>query len=158
MTNYFIYYESAIGLLELHAHEHHLISCKFVEEKNKAEFANQILIEAEKQLNEYFSGVRKKFELSLQFKATAFQEQVWQALASIPYGKCETYLSLAKRLGNAKAIRAVGTTNGKNPFHIILPCHRVVGSDGDLVGYVGGLAKKQWLLDFEAKHSGLYLF
>lgn len=102
------------------------------------------------QLQEYFSGVRKKFDLKLNPKGTSFQEQVWDELQNIPYGKTITYLELSKRLGDVKAIRAVANANGKNPLWIIVPCHRVVGSDGSLIGYVGGLHRKKWLLEHES--------
>jgi len=101
------------------------------------------------QLNEYFKEERKVFDLELDYKGTDFQKTVWESLNSIPYGKTTSYLKQARLLGDEKAIRAVATANGKNPFWIVLPCHRVVGSDGSLTGYAGGIWRKKWLLEHE---------
>jgi len=101
------------------------------------------------QLNEYFDGQRKTFSFALNPKGTDFQQKVWQALLEIPYGKTMSYLELSKKLGDVKAIRAVAAANGKNPIWIVVPCHRVIGSDGSLTGYAGGLWRKQWLLEHE---------
>ncbi len=103
------------------------------------------------QLHEYFEGSRKEFHLPVQQNGTAFQQKIWTALMQIPYGKTISYLELSKRTGDAKAIRAVGTTNGKNQLSIVVPCHRIIGSNGTLTGYGGGLWRKQWLLEHEAK-------
>jgi len=105
--------------------------------------------EAEEQLRAYFQGELKEFSLELRLRGTPFQSTVWQALRAIPYGETRTYGELADTLGNPKASRAVGLANGKNPVGIIVPCHRVVGADGSLTGYGGGLERKQRLLDFE---------
>ena len=102
------------------------------------------------QLNEYFTGNRKTFDIPLLFVGTDFQQMVWNALMQIPYGKTETYLELSQRLNNPKAIRAVASANGANAIAIIVPCHRVVGSTGELVGYAGGLQAKRKLLDLES--------
>lgn len=101
------------------------------------------------QLDEYFKGKRLNFDLVLNPKGTDFQKAVWNALLEIPYGTTSTYLKQSKRLGDVKAIRAVANANGKNPIAIIIPCHRVIGSDGSLTGYAGGLWRKKWLLDHE---------
>ncbi|TVZ26392.1 methylated-DNA-[protein]-cysteine S-methyltransferase [Gillisia sp. Hel_I_86] len=101
------------------------------------------------QLKGYFSGELKNFTLKMNPAGTNFQKQVWQALNKIPYGETRSYLELSKELGNVKAIRAVAAANGKNPLWIVIPCHRVIGSDGSLTGYAGGLWRKKWLLDFE---------
>ena len=101
------------------------------------------------QLNEYFNGERKVFEIQLDYNGTDFQQSVWKSLLHIPYGKTTTYLKQSRLLGDEKAIRAVATANGKNPFWIVLPCHRVVGSDGSLTGYAGGIWRKKWLLEHE---------
>lgn len=103
------------------------------------------------QLNEYFDGTRRIFDLPLRQEGTVFQQKIWTALTAIPYGKTISYMELARRTGDVKAIRAVGTTNGKNQLSIVVPCHRVIGSDGTLTGYSGGLWRKKWLLDHEAK-------
>jgi len=102
-----------------------------------------------RQLDEYFSGRRRVFDLPLDLQGTEFQKRVWQELAMIPFGKTIPYKELAIRLGDVKRIRAAAAANGANPVSIIIPCHRVIGSDGSLTGYAGGLWRKQWLLDFE---------
>lgn len=102
-----------------------------------------------KELNEYFDGKRTEFTFQLNPKGTDFQKKVWQALLTIPYGKTISYLDLSKQLGDVKAIRAVASANGKNPLWIVIPCHRVIGTDGSLTGYAGGLWRKKWLLDLE---------
>ncbi|WP_395654437.1 methylated-DNA--[protein]-cysteine S-methyltransferase [Flavobacterium sp.] len=107
------------------------------------------LIEAVNQLEEYFIGKRTEFTFKLNPKGTEFQKKVWQELLQIPYGKTCSYLELSKKLGNAKAIRAVASANGKNPLWIVVPCHRVIGTDGSLKGYAGGLWRKKWLLEHE---------
>ena len=110
------------------------------------------------QLNEYFEGNRKEFSLKLNPSGTVFQERVWKQLEIIPFGKTISYLHLSKQLGNVKAIRAVANANGKNPLWIIVPCHRVIGSDGSLTGYAGGLSRKQWLLEHESPYKQQSLF
>lgn len=110
------------------------------------------------QLQEYFDGKRKVFDLRLNPEGTDFQKKVWNALLEIPYGKTVSYLDLSKRLGDVKAIRAVANANGKNPIWIIIPCHRVIGSDGSLTGYAGGLNRKQWLLEHESPYKQGILF
>lgn len=110
------------------------------------------------QLQEYFEGKRKSFHLKLNPQGTDFQKKVWKALQNIPYGKQISYLELSKQIGDAKAIRAVANANGKNPILIVIPCHRVIGSDGSLTGYAGGLARKQWLLNHENPFKQRSLF
>ncbi|MCX2838806.1 methylated-DNA--[protein]-cysteine S-methyltransferase [Salinimicrobium sp. MT39] len=107
------------------------------------------LQEAKEQLQQYFSGELQQFDLKLNPQGTDFQKRVWQALQNIPYGKTASYMELAKKLGDPLAIRAVAAANGKNPLWILVPCHRVIGSDGSLTGYAGGLWRKKWLLDHE---------
>ncbi|CDU10756.1 Methylated-DNA--protein-cysteine methyltransferase [Vibrio coralliirubri] len=105
---------------------------------------------ATKQLDEYFAAQRTEFDLPLTaIKGTDFQKAAWQALTSIPYGETISYGEQAKRMNNPKAVRAVGGANGKNPFSIVVPCHRVIGANGTLTGYTGGMNRKEWLLDFE---------
>lgn len=108
-----------------------------------------IIKQAIKQLNEYFSGMRKTFDLKLNPAGTKFQRKVWAALLEIPYGKTVSYKEIAKKVGNQNAVRAVGTANGKNPIQIIIPCHRVIGINGDLIGYSGGIETKEALLNLE---------
>ena len=105
------------------------------------------------QLNEYFTGKRKEFELPLAPRGTPFQQKVWAQLQKIPYGQTRSYKDIAQAVGSPKAFRAVGMANNKNPIAIVIPCHRVIGADGSLVGYGGGLGMKQSLLDLEKRHS-----
>ncbi len=108
-----------------------------------------ILVETERQLNEYFAGKRNRFELELDFVGTEFQRKVWEALLTIPYGETRSYGEIATQIGNAKAVRAVGAANGRNPISIIAPCHRVIGASGDLTGFAGRLRAKKMLLTLE---------
>jgi methylated-DNA-[protein]-cysteine S-methyltransferase len=118
----------------------------------------EVLEDAVNQLNEYFKGERKTFSLKLNPEGTDFQKRVWDALLTIPFGKTTSYLQLSKDLGDVKAIRAVANANGKNPLWIIVPCHRVIGTDGSLTGYAGGLQRKQWLLEHESPFRQQSLF
>lgn len=118
----------------------------------------EVLEDAVYQLREYFEGTRQKFQLTLNPEGTDFQKRVWNALAEIPFGTTLSYLELSKKLGDTKAIRAVAAANGKNPIWIVIPCHRVIGSDGTLTGYAGGLHRKQWLLDHESPYKQASLF
>jgi methylated-DNA-[protein]-cysteine S-methyltransferase len=113
-----------------------------------------VLIETRKQLGEYFAGQRRAFELPYELQGTAFQIHVWSALSSIPFGQTRTYKEQAEAISAPSAVRAVGRTNGLNLLSIVLPCHRVIGSNGSLTGYAGGLAAKQYLLQLEAEHAG----
>jgi methylated-DNA-[protein]-cysteine S-methyltransferase len=119
---------------------------------------NAITEETVKQLDRYFEGNLKKFELPLAPEGTEFQQKVWHELASIPFGETWSYLDLARKVGTDKHTRAVGLANGKNPIAIIIPCHRVIGNNGDLTGYAGGLHRKKWLLAHEAAYVQLSLF
>jgi len=110
------------------------------------------------QLRDYFEGERECFSLKLNPKGTDFQKKVWKQLEKIPFGKTISYLDLSKQLGDIKAIRAVANANSKNPLWIIVPCHRVIGSDGSLTGYAGGLSRKQWLLEHESPYKQQSLF
>lgn len=118
----------------------------------------ELLEDAVYQLQEYFEGHRKTFSLTLNPNGTDFQKRVWLALQEIPYGRTVSYMDLSKTLGDVKAIRAVAAANGKNPLWIVIPCHRVIGSDGSLTGYAGGLHRKKWLLNHEspAKQQSLF--
>ncbi len=110
------------------------------------------------QLNEYFEGTRKEFSVKLNPQGTKFQQKVWNALLDIPFGRTKSYLDQSKKLGDTKAIRAVASANGKNPIWILIPCHRVVGSDGSLTGYAGGIWRKKWLLEHESGSKQQTLF
>ncbi|WP_367772840.1 methylated-DNA--[protein]-cysteine S-methyltransferase [Flavobacterium sp. WC2421] len=117
-----------------------------------------VLQEVVSQLNAYFDGERTSFDFKLNPKGTDFQKKVWNALLEIPYGKTRTYLEQSKLLGDVKAIRAVASANGKNPLWVVVPCHRVIGSDGSLTGYAGGLWRKKWLLEHENPSAQQSLF
>jgi len=110
------------------------------------------VLESLKQLKEYFNGNRVKFDLKLRLNGTVFQNVVWKALQTVPYGKTISYKELAKKIEHETANRAVGSANGQNPISIIIPCHRIIGSDGKLRGYGAGIEKKKWLLEFEARN------
>ena len=118
----------------------------------------EVLSEAVKQLNDYFDGNRNDFSFKMNPAGTPFQQKVWNALLEIPYGKTVSYMSLSKKLGDVKAIRAVASANGKNPLWIVVPCHRVIGTDGSLTGYAGGLWRKKWLLEHENPTTQQSLF
>jgi len=163
MNSIFIsYVESPIGTIEIKADEQSILSVLF-KDTNKVETSfseNEISRNGKQQLSDYFASERKEFNLPLQLSGTDFQNKVWTELQVIPYGKTISYLQLAKNLGDPKCIRAAGTANGKNPFAIVVPCHRVIGSNGDLIGYAGGLWRKQWLLEHEGnlqKQSSLFV-
>lgn len=117
-----------------------------------------ILQKAVSQLNDYFEGNRTNFTFKLKPSGTEFQQKVWKGLLEIPFGKTMSYLELSKKLGDVKAIRAVASANGKNPLWIVIPCHRVIGSDGSLTGYAGGLWRKKWLLEHEKPTTQQSLF
>lgn len=116
------------------------------------------LQQAVTQLNEYFDGKRTTFDFNLNAKGTEFQQKVWQELLKIPFGKTVSYMDITKKLGDVKAIRAVASANGKNPLWIVVPCHRVIGTDGSLTGYAGGLWRKKWLLEHENPPTQQSLF
>ena len=116
------------------------------------------LQDAVTQLNAYFEGTRTDFDFVLNPKGTAFQQKVWKGLLEIPFGKTMSYMDLSKKLGDVKAIRAVASANGKNPLWIVVPCHRVIGTDGSLTGYAGGLWRKKWLLEHENPTTQQSLF
>ena len=148
---------SPVGILKLVATENALVAVLWENENPKrvrlAELIEQvnhpILLETQKQLREYFAGTRQQFDLPLDFEGTVFQKKVWQALLGITFGETRSYRDIAEQVGNIKAVRAVGAANGKNPISIIAPCHRVVGVNGKLVGFAGGLDNKEILLGLE---------
>ncbi|MFC2995753.1 methylated-DNA--[protein]-cysteine S-methyltransferase [Acinetobacter sichuanensis] len=151
---------SPVGILKLVATDTALVAVLWENEDPKrvrlAELIentqHSILLETQKQLNEYFAGQRQKFDVPLDFEGTEFQQKVWQALLTIPFGETRSYKDIAEQIGNVKAVRAVGAANGKNPISIIAPCHRVVGANGKLVGFAGGLENKDILLKIEKLH------
>jgi methylated-DNA-[protein]-cysteine S-methyltransferase len=151
------YYKSPLGILEIQASESALLTVKFLEEEVVSavgEINGSDLIDTTIwQLTEYFEGNRKQFNLPLEFEGTEFQQKVWKELTKIPFGQTISYGKLAGALGSELLVRAVGTANGRNPIGIIVPCHRVIGGQGDLVGYAGGLWRKQWLLEHESSQK-----
>lgn len=151
------YYKSPLGILEIQASESALLAVKFLEEEvvcAVGEIQGSHLIDITmQQLTEYFEGNRKQFDLPLEFVGTEFQQKVWKELTRIPFGQTTSYGRLADNLGSKQLVRAVGTANGRNPIGIIVPCHRVIGGQGDLVGYAGGLWRKQWLLEHESSQK-----
>lgn len=145
---------SPIGFLEIKSDENSLISISFVRNKNEPTLVQPaILRDTIQQLEEYFSGTRKQFELVLNPQGTEFQKKVWKEVEKIQFGTTTAYLNIAIQTGSEKNTRAVGLANGKNPIPIIIPCHRVIGNNGKLTGYSGGLDKKKWLILHELKHS-----
>ena len=148
---------SPLGTILITANTDAITSIWFIDDSAGASDSSPILDVASVQLQEYFSGERKTFDLPLAPEGTEFQKQVWNALLTIPYGKTVSYLDISRTVGNEKAIRAVGLANGKNPISIVIPCHRVIGSDGSLTGYGGGLWRKEWLLRHERKDQDLTL-
>ena len=149
------YYHSPVGLLKIAGTKDYISEVSFHDKTKKAEGKKKhlppLLIQCVEQLIQYFNGERRKFELPVHQPGTAFQQEVWNELTSIPYGKTISYPELARRTGDSKATRAVANANGKNNAAIIVPCHRVIGSNRELVGYAGGLWRKKWLLEHEAK-------
>lgn len=121
------------------------------------EMEDELTASAAKQLEEYFNGTRIDFDFPFEQNGTAFQQRVWKQLLEIECGKTQSYLELARKLGDEKCIRAAASANGKNNLAIVVPCHRVIGSGGKLVGYAGGLWRKQWLLEHEAKMAGRFI-
>ena len=154
-----VYINTPLGFAKLEGDEFGLSNVTILDSEEKlTDVIPEELEDAVYQLNEYFEGKRTQFSLILNPEGTDFQKKVWQALEQIPYGKTISYLELSKTLGDPKAIRAVAAANGKNPLWIIVPCHRVIGSDGSLTGYAGGLHRKKWLLEHEspAKQQSLF--
>jgi methylated-DNA-[protein]-cysteine S-methyltransferase len=142
---------SPIGLLKLEGNDQGLNAVSFIDQEiPETTVIPETLEDAFRQLQEYFRNERASFDLQLNPQGTDFQKKVWNELQHIPFGKTTSYLSMAKRLGDPKVIRAAASANGKNPISIIIPCHRVIGSDGSLTGYAGGLPRKKWLLAHES--------
>lgn len=151
--------KSPLGYVKIEGDSHGISSVSVLNSVEKeSEIIPKNLEDCVLQLHEYFEGTRTVFNLKLNPSGTSFQRQVWNALENIPYGKSISYLELSKKLGDVKAIRAVANANGKNPIWIIVPCHRVIGTDGSLTGYAGGLHRKQWLLEHESPNKQQSLF
>jgi methylated-DNA-[protein]-cysteine S-methyltransferase len=148
---YKAYYNSPIGTVEIVSDENYILSLSFVDNatENNLDNAPEILQSALQQVEEYFQGKRSVFDVKLKAEGTEFQQKVWQRLVEVPYGNTAGYGEIAVAVGNSKACRAVGGANNKNKIAIIIPCHRIVGADGSLTGYAGGLWRKEWLLKHE---------
>lgn len=163
MITEIVYYKSPLGVLEIRGTGKSISAVLFVnswkgakineEELNFMKPTTIAVKDCITQLDEYFEGKRTEFHLHIAQEGTEFQQSVWDELVKIPYGRTVSYHELSKRIGNVKAIRAVGTANGNNSVCIIVPCHRVIGSKGDLVGYGGDLWRKKWLLEHENKFA-----
>jgi methylated-DNA-[protein]-cysteine S-methyltransferase len=161
-------YNSPVGFIKIKISDGFVNELLYINAEQPASSVKEKLSVADKkilqncitQFDEYFSGERKIFDLPLQQSGTAFQQKVWNELIKIPFGKTISYMQMAQRLGDAKSIRAAASANGRNKLNIVVPCHRVIGSDGSLTGYGGGLPRKKWLLEHEAKfeHGVFMLF
>lgn len=146
------YFESPIGKIKIEAEGEYIVGVSFNEESSPGD-ENKAVKECKRQLEEYFYGKRKNFDLKLKFlKGTDFQLSVWKALSEIPYGETVTYKFIAEKINNPKAVRAVGGANNKNPIGIIVPCHRVIGCNGKMIGYAEGIDKKEYLLNMEERN------
>jgi methylated-DNA-[protein]-cysteine S-methyltransferase len=159
MTRIISSFHSPVGIILIEVNGEMITSLVFEKEKTPTspegiiDDGNSLIKNCKQQLTAYFNGTRREFDLPIQQNGTAFQQKIWTALQQIPYAKTISYLELSKRTGDIKAIRAVGTTNEKNQLSIVVPCHRVIGSNGDLTGYSGGLWRKKWLLEHEEKFA-----
>jgi methylated-DNA-[protein]-cysteine S-methyltransferase len=149
---------SPIGITKIVGNQNGIAEISILSEGDVSKTIPAELQEAVSQLGDYFDGKRQDFNFKLNPKGTEFQQRVWQELLKIPFGKTISYLDLSKKLGNVKAIRAVASANGKNPLWIVVPCHRVIGTDGSLTGYAGGLWRKKWLLEHESPSGQQALF
>ncbi|MCG9566021.1 MULTISPECIES: methylated-DNA--[protein]-cysteine S-methyltransferase [Vibrio] len=155
MANRFTYYDSPLGTVTLQANEQGLLGVWFETHTTKPEDLGTqedsfpIFQSVKEQLERYFAGEAVQFDVPIAAKGTPFQQSVWHALTTIPYGETWSYAQLADAIGNPKAVRAVGLANGKNPVSVIVPCHRVIGKNGKLTGYAGGIERKQRLLAIE---------
>jgi methylated-DNA-[protein]-cysteine S-methyltransferase len=146
-------YKSPLGFLNLKSDGLVVTGISFSENELQEQNDCDVLLKCKQEFDNYFSGKLFEFDLPLAPEGTEFQKKVWDELLKIPYGETVTYLELAVRLGDPKAVRAVGTANGRNPVAIVIPCHRVIGAGNKLTGYAGGIARKLWLLEHEMKHN-----
>lgn len=153
------YIQTPLGIVLIKGDENGISSVSVLDSDEKvSNVIPGVLQDCVYQLQEYFNGKRQEFSLQLNAEGTDFQKKVWNLLVEIPFGETTSYLELSRKLGDEKAIRAVASANGKNPLWIIVPCHRVIGSNGSLTGYAGGLWRKKWLLDHENPPAQLSLF
>ncbi|MCX7922097.1 MAG: methylated-DNA--[protein]-cysteine S-methyltransferase [Clostridia bacterium] len=157
MSVYKAYYKSEVGLLEIAGNEDGICGLGFIDDNDTRDIDNNLihpsLQECHTQIDEYFRGVRKEFTVNLQLSGTEFQRKVWEELCNIPYGQAVSYKDVAVAIGSEKAVRAVGNANRNNQIAIIIPCHRVIGSNRKLTGYAGGLWRKEWLLEHERQYN-----
>jgi methylated-DNA-[protein]-cysteine S-methyltransferase len=150
-----LFYASPLGLIEIKGTKQDIRSVNFVEEESASNNTfPDVLLQCKRELDEYFAGTRKNFSVPLNPVGTDFQKTVWNELLKIDFGNTTSYMSIAKKMNNPGAVRAVGLANGKNPIGVLIPCHRVIGEDGSLTGYAGGLWRKKWLLEHEGNTSG----
>lgn len=140
--------QTALGPISVSSLDHCITEIRFGGEK-KEEILTPVIIKCCDQLEAYFKGELKEFSIAIEPQGTEFQKRVWRILNAIPYGKTRSYLDIAKEIDDPNAVRAVGSANGNNPIAIVQPCHRVIGSDGSLTGYAGGMDRKEWLLRLE---------
>lgn len=152
------YLQTPVGVAKFQGDANGLAAVTILDTETPTAIIPEVLEDAVYQFKEYFEDQRTQFHLKLNPSGTDFQKKVWDALRDIPFGSTLSYLELSKKLGNAKAVRAVAAANGKNPLWIVVPCHRVVGSNGDLIGYAGGLRRKKWLLQHESPTKQTTLF
>ena len=153
-----VFIESPLGITKIVGDANGITEISVLSEGEKSQKIPDSLKECVAQLQAYFKGERKQFNFKINPQGTEFQQKVWQELLHIPFGKTMSYLDLAKKLGDVKAIRAVASANGKNPLWIVVPCHRVIGTNGSLTGYAGGLWRKKWLLEHESPSAQQSLF
>ena len=153
-----VFLKTPLGIAKIVGDEDGIATISVHDEGEASIVVPEVLQECVSQLESYFSGERNDFSIKLNPKGTEFQQKVWNALLEIPYGKTRSYLEQSKVLGDVKAIRAVASANGKNPLWIVVPCHRVIGTDGSLTGYAGGLWRKKWLLEHENPTNQQSLF
>jgi methylated-DNA-[protein]-cysteine S-methyltransferase len=152
------YIKTPLGFAKIVGDEYGISEISVSDEGDVSITIPAVLQESVSQLNDYFDGKRTNFTFKLNPLGTEFQQKVWRGLLEIPFGKTMSYLELSKKLGDVKAIRAVASANGKNPLWIVVPCHRVIGTDGSLTGYAGGLWRKKWLLEHETPTAQGSLF
>lgn len=154
VKKYKAYYGSIIGTIEITGTKNRILSIDFVNKKSARNHKiHPYLKKCVKEIDRYFRGKLKKFSMKLHLQGTDFQKKVWKELLKIPYGKTASYKTIAEAIGNKKAVRAVGGANHNNKIGIVIPCHRVIGASGELVGYGGGLWRKRWLLNHEKQQK-----
>jgi methylated-DNA-[protein]-cysteine S-methyltransferase len=157
-VNGLAYYASPIGDLEIRSADDAITLVGFLRDEKLPEQATPVIQQCIQELDEYFFKGRKFFDVKLKLTGTDFQQKVWNQLQEIPYGKTTYYADIAQKVGDTNSVRAVGLANGQNPVAILVPCHRVIGKDGSMIGYGGGLERKEWLLRHEGALNQLEIF